>query len=86
MRAITAEGAPASPPPDPSKAFAELAAQYQAIAATFDPSKPPPTEGVVALTFIRVQMLDLKFDMLAIKLGAARDANAPRIVVPGRGH
>lgn len=63
--------------------FAELAAQYESIAASIDKTKPPPIEALVTLTFLRVQMVDMKLDMLAIAAGAAKDP-ASRIVVPGR--
>ncbi len=84
MRNVIANGAPASPTPE--QQFMALGAKYNEIASTLDPTKEPETSVVTMLSFLRLQMLDLKFDMLAIRLGAAQDPNKPRIVVPGRGH
>ncbi len=85
MRAQTIGNAPPLPPRDIPAQFAEVAAAYEGMAKSLDPTKPPPIEAVIMMTFLRVQMVDLKLDMLAIKSGAARDTNAPRIITPG-GH
>lgn len=63
--------------------FAAIAAQYEEIAATCK-DKAPDGAALILLTFLRVQMVDMKLDMLAMRIGAATDPNKSRIVVPGR--
>ncbi len=54
---------------------------YEGISKEVGAGAPNPGQ-MVALMFIRIQMLDLKLDMLAMTLGAARDINGPRLVRP----
>ncbi len=85
MRSAVLNGAAsAALPPTVPEQFEALKAQYDQIVASIDPAKGPPIEAIVMLTFVRVQMLDLKFDMLAMAMGKATDP-ARRIVVPGGG-
>ena len=69
-------------PKDIPQQFAALAAQYEATVARIGETGQPTPLDIAMLTFVRVQMLDLKIDLLAVRLGAAADPNKPRLIVP----